>query len=137
MLILATVSSLVIFKLGLNLPAILRQTADRVVETIGPVSLCFLMVDCCLSYNIIIGFSSADHNDFISFFYCFLDAALVVYFFVLNSSDQVFITWEKLREAPVLKETKFFRHVRFHKPFSIMMDGKQRVAVIKMNEDSV
>ncbi|MFH0896395.1 MAG: PEP/pyruvate-binding domain-containing protein [Bacteroidota bacterium] len=57
----------------------------------------------------------------------------VGYFSVLHSSNEDFIAWDMLNSAQVVKETQYFKHIRFQKPISIMMDGKQRIAVIKIN----
>lgn len=52
------------------------------------------------------------------------------YFSVLHSSPTDFICWEMLTEQTIVHETSYFKHVRFKKPLTIMMDGKQKTSVI-------
>ena len=52
------------------------------------------------------------------------------YFSVQHSSPTDFICWEMLTEQTIVHETSYFKHVRFKKPLTIMMDGKQKTSVI-------
>lgn len=44
------------------------------------------------------------------------------------------IMWDKLNQHPAKTETQFFRHIRLKKPFSIQMDGKQRIVMVSTEE---
>lgn len=57
----------------------------------------------------------------------------VGYFSINQTSHDGNIAWEKLNEVPAVEEGKFFRHVRFSKPLTIRMDGRNRMAVISIN----
>lgn len=56
------------------------------------------------------------------------------YFSVKHSSPTDFVSWELLKKQKVINETGFFKHVRFKKPFSVMMDGKQKTSAIVKQE---
>jgi CheY-like chemotaxis protein len=44
------------------------------------------------------------------------------------------IMWDKLNQHPAKTETQFFRHISLKKPFSIQMDGKQRIVMVSTEE---
>jgi hypothetical protein len=52
------------------------------------------------------------------------------YFSVQHSSPNDFIRWDILKDQTVIHETNYFKHVRFEKPFVILMDGLQRTSAI-------
>ena len=52
------------------------------------------------------------------------------YFSVQHSSPTDFVCWKMLEEQTIVHETVYFKHVRFKKPLTIMMDGKQKTSVI-------
>jgi CheY-like chemotaxis protein len=54
----------------------------------------------------------------------------VGYFSVNHTSLADRINWDILNKQKVVKETKYFKHIRFKKPLEILMDGKKRRAVI-------
>jgi len=54
----------------------------------------------------------------------------VGYFSVNHTSLADRINWEVLKKQKVVKETNYFKHVRFDHPVEIMKDGKQRKSVI-------
>ncbi len=54
----------------------------------------------------------------------------VGYFSVKHSSLIDFINWEELSKQNIIKETKFFKHVRFDNPLEVIMDGKKRASMI-------
>ena len=54
----------------------------------------------------------------------------VGYLSVQHVSSIDFIDWEKLDEVPAVKESTFFRHIRFEKPLTVLMDGKKRISMI-------
>ena len=56
----------------------------------------------------------------------------VGYFSVPFNSNEAYINIEELKKFPVVRRTNFLRHVRFPRPVSVLMDGKQRVALIKL-----
>lgn len=58
----------------------------------------------------------------------------VGYFSVNHTSPGDFIRWEIISKQEKIAETKYFRHVRFEKPFSVLMDGKKGIAVILKEE---
>jgi len=55
------------------------------------------------------------------------------YFSVLDSSETDFIQWHLMDKNRISHRTKFFKHVQFDKPLSVMMDGKTRRATIILN----
>jgi len=55
----------------------------------------------------------------------------VGYFSISHSSPTEFIDWQVLNKQKVMETTKFFKHVRFEKPISVVMDGKKRISMIK------
>lgn len=55
------------------------------------------------------------------------------YFSVLDSSETDFIQWRLMNKNRISHRTKFFKHVQFDKPLSVMMDGKTRRATIILN----
>ncbi len=59
----------------------------------------------------------------------------VGYFSIQHSSPKDFVNWDVLNNQEVIEETKYFKHVRFKKPFSIVMDGKKRISLILQNND--
>jgi len=54
----------------------------------------------------------------------------VGYFSVQHSKRNNILAWEKLAEQKIIEQTKFIKHIKFEKPLTIKMDGKQRVALI-------
>lgn len=57
------------------------------------------------------------------------------YFSVLHSSLTDFVRWEMLKNQRVVNQTKYFKHVRFKKPLTILMDGKLKTSAIIINHD--
>lgn len=57
----------------------------------------------------------------------------VGYFSISHSSATEFIDWKVLNKQKVIETTKFFKHVRFEKPISVVMDGKKQISIIKFN----
>jgi hypothetical protein len=56
------------------------------------------------------------------------------YFSVQHSSATDFVRWEMLEKQPVINQTSFFKHVRFEKPLTILMDGKQKTSAILIQD---
>ncbi len=59
----------------------------------------------------------------------------VGYFSIQHSSPNDFVNWDVLNNQEVIEETKYFKHVRFKNPFSIVMDGKKRISLILQNNN--
>jgi hypothetical protein len=57
------------------------------------------------------------------------------YFSVLHSSPSDFVRWEMLKNEKAVNETTYFKHIRFKKPLTILMDGKQKTSAIIVNHD--
>jgi hypothetical protein len=55
----------------------------------------------------------------------------VGYFSVPFNSQEAFVNIEMLKKMPVVRHTKFLRHVRFPQPLTVLMDGSKREALIK------
>jgi hypothetical protein len=56
------------------------------------------------------------------------------YFSVQHTSATDFVNWEMLENLEVVNQTNFFRHVRFDKPLTILMDGKHKTSAILIGE---
>jgi len=54
----------------------------------------------------------------------------VGYFSVQHEVSNSYIDWLKLENQSLIKRTEFVKHVRFDKPLTIRMDGKQRISVV-------
>lgn len=52
------------------------------------------------------------------------------YFSVLHSSPTDFVRWEVLTQQKVIHETVFYRHIRFEKPLTVLMDGRHKTSAI-------
>ncbi|MEI6575195.1 MAG: PEP/pyruvate-binding domain-containing protein [Bacteroidota bacterium] len=59
----------------------------------------------------------------------------VGYFSVQQGIHNNFIAWDVLAAQPLVKQSKFFRHIRFPKPLTVKMDGKKRITVITYKRD--
>jgi DNA-binding NarL/FixJ family response regulator len=57
----------------------------------------------------------------------------VGYFTVQHSGSSDFIKWDVVREQKTIEQMKYAKHVRFNKPITVVMDGKKRISVIKLN----
>jgi hypothetical protein len=57
----------------------------------------------------------------------------VGYFSVNQSTRDGHVNWEKLQAAETVEDGDYFRHIRFEKPVTIKMDGKNRMAVVTVN----
>ncbi len=56
----------------------------------------------------------------------------VGYFSIQPELSKSFIRWDLLARQQIIRETKYFRHVRFEKPLTVSMDGKKRIAVVSV-----
>jgi hypothetical protein len=55
------------------------------------------------------------------------------YFSVQYEHPSNFIQWEKLKGETIIHNTKYFKHIRFRKPLTVLMDGRKRKAMIIEN----
>jgi len=55
------------------------------------------------------------------------------YFSVHDSSRNEYIRWDKLDNAEVVEQTNYLKHVRFREPLQVLMNGRQKTAVILLN----
>ena len=53
------------------------------------------------------------------------------YFAVRNENRNCFLKREKLEDQPVIHATKYFRHVRFSNPLTVIMNGSENEAAVK------
>ncbi len=59
----------------------------------------------------------------------------VGYFSVQHASNSEFIDWRQIEEQQLIRKTKYCRHVQFQKPLTIIMDGRQQIAMILTNNE--
>ncbi|MBN2634649.1 MAG: hypothetical protein JXR61_00160 [Prolixibacteraceae bacterium] len=59
------------------------------------------------------------------------------YFSVQHFSSTDFIRWDEIEKNPLEKHTNYFKHVRFKKPVSVLMDGKHKTSAIIYNDDII
>jgi hypothetical protein len=59
----------------------------------------------------------------------------VGYFSVNHKSIKDKISWDTLNSQKVVNESRFFKHVEFEKPLTIIMDGRKRISAITWNND--
>ena len=52
------------------------------------------------------------------------------YFSVQHGHHSNFLRWEKLNGKLMVHRTKYFKHIRFEKPVTVLMDGRKRKAII-------
>jgi hypothetical protein len=55
------------------------------------------------------------------------------YFSILDTSATDFMKWDILNEQKSINRTKYFRHIRFNKPLSVLMNGKDKKAAVLYN----
>jgi hypothetical protein len=58
----------------------------------------------------------------------------VGYYSVPYNSTESFINIDMLKALPVVQHTNYIKHVRFHKPVNILMDGRERKILITKNQ---
>jgi hypothetical protein len=61
----------------------------------------------------------------------------VGYFTVQPEISRSFISWELLQKQELVKQTNWYRHVRFEEPLMVRMDGKKRISVITLNDKNL
>ncbi|MBS3806414.1 MAG: pyruvate, phosphate dikinase [Bacteroidales bacterium] len=65
-----------------------------------------------------------------SHFFHNLTSMNVGYFSIANSTGKNQIAWEKLENQRLVEQTRFFKHIEFDRPLSILMDGKKMKSAI-------
>jgi hypothetical protein len=55
------------------------------------------------------------------------------YFSVLDTSLTDYIRWDVLNECELVEEFNYLKHIRFQEPLQVLMNGKQKTAVILIN----
>jgi len=55
------------------------------------------------------------------------------YLSIQDSSVEDFIRWEILNKQEVMNETKYFKHIRFREPVSVVMNGREKSGAILDN----
>ncbi|HRU68866.1 MAG TPA: PEP/pyruvate-binding domain-containing protein [Bacteroidia bacterium] len=56
----------------------------------------------------------------------------VGYFTIQQEYENQWINWDLLKKGKLVSKYNFFTHVCFEQPLKVMMDGKKRIAVIKV-----
>jgi CheY-like chemotaxis protein len=56
------------------------------------------------------------------------------YFSVKHTSQTDFIRWDMLNSQKVVHKTNYFKHVQFHKPLTILMDGRIKTSAVIIHE---
>ena len=56
------------------------------------------------------------------------------YFSVLDSSRTDYVCWDVLNSREVVEESKYLKHIRFDEPLKILMNGRQKKAVIILSD---
>ncbi|TAJ13443.1 pyruvate, phosphate dikinase [Marinilabiliaceae bacterium JC017] len=59
----------------------------------------------------------------------------VGYFSIHHDSGEEWVNMELLKGQKVVQETKYFKHVQFERPMTILMDGKKQKAVVMWNKE--
>ena len=59
----------------------------------------------------------------------------VGYFSVKHNDLIDYIDWEIIKDARIINEKKYVKHIRFNKPLEVIMDGKKRAALIYHQEN--
>lgn len=60
----------------------------------------------------------------------------VGYFSLPYINARNFVRWEVLDKQKLVKQTGFFKHVRFEKPLTVRMDGRKRISLITFENNN-
>ncbi len=60
----------------------------------------------------------------------------VGYFSISHKSRVDRINWEVIKGQKLIESTRYFRHVRFKEPLTVVMDGKKRISVVTWQNTS-
>ncbi|UCH13220.1 MAG: pyruvate, phosphate dikinase [Bacteroidales bacterium] len=52
------------------------------------------------------------------------------YLSVLDTTQTDFVRWDILNQQKIIEKTNYLRHVRFGKPLTVFMDGREKISVI-------
>lgn len=55
------------------------------------------------------------------------------YFSVQHGHPVNYICWDKIKGKEIVHHTSFFKHIRFEKPLTVLMDGRKRKSIIIEN----
>jgi hypothetical protein len=55
------------------------------------------------------------------------------YFSVQYGHPVNYICWDKIKGKEIVHRTSFFKHIRFEKPLTVLMDGRKRKSIIIEN----
>jgi len=69
-----------------------------------------------------------------SHFFHNVTSADVGYLSVQQEKSNNHINWDILEKQKIIRETEYFKHIKFKKPLTIKMDGKKRIAIISVND---
>lgn len=69
-----------------------------------------------------------------SHFFHNVTSADVGYLSVQQEKSNHTINWEILDKQEIIRESQYFKHIRFKKPLTIKMDGKKRIAIISLTD---
>jgi hypothetical protein len=59
----------------------------------------------------------------------------VGYFSVHQNGADDFVDLEFLEKQRLVTQTKYFKHVVFEQPFTVLMDGKTQKALVAVNDE--
>ncbi len=59
----------------------------------------------------------------------------VGYFTVQHNGSNDFVKWDLIKSQNVIESKKYTHHIQYKNPLTVVMDGKKRISVIKMNPD--
>ncbi|MFW5657586.1 MAG: PEP/pyruvate-binding domain-containing protein [Bacteroidota bacterium] len=58
----------------------------------------------------------------------------VGYFSITESEVDECLNWKVINQQKIMEEKKYFKHIRFDKPLTVMMDGRKRISLVLHNE---
>jgi len=72
-----------------------------------------------------------------SHFFHNVTSADVGYLSVQQEMSTSRINWDMLDNQNLVRETNYFKHIRFKKPLIVKMDGKKRLSIISLGENKL
>lgn len=69
-----------------------------------------------------------------SHFFHNVTSADVGYLSVNQETSNNYINWDILEKQKIIRETEYFKHIKFKKPLTVKMDGKKRISIISVND---
>lgn len=70
-----------------------------------------------------------------SHFFHNVTAMSIGYFSVQHTSPTDFIRWDVLEGQRLVRQTEFFKHVRFEKPLKVYMDGRHKTSAVVLPDN--